>query len=112
MEEGVEVIAHGVDALRLALGLRAAMHHQVPVVAGVVVIEHDGDLGTAGGVLRGAAAGLAAGRDELQVELLHPLVRRFQERLAHGAVESGVRVVLLQGLVEARDHVGRDVVSA
>ena len=104
------MVAHGVD--HHALGLRAAVHHQIPVVAGVVVVEHDGDLGTARGVLRAADdAGLAAGRDELQMELLHPVVRRFQERCAHGAVESGVRVVLLQGLVEARDHVGRNVVQ-
>ena len=43
------------------------------------------------------------------MELLHPVVRRFQERLAHGVAEPGVRVVLLQGLVQARDHVGGDV---
>ena len=80
------MVAHGVGALHVALGLRAAVHHQVPGASWRwSSLEHDGDLRTAGGVLRGAAAGLAAGRDELQVELLHPVVRRFQEHLAHGA---------------------------
>ena len=62
------------------------------MVAGIVVVEHGGDLGTAGDVV------CSAGRDEFQVELQHPLVGRFQERLAHGVGESCVRVVFLQGL--------------